>query len=627
MHLVLLSITGGILFAFGWLVAVHLLRLRDGISCLGMTMLCGPMTYLIMLNSLLYLIPIRAAAHLSLLLLVVTSIFVFLSTTEEVHSLEWPPRMLVISMVIAIFLTTLMQLRLGPSDALSWTQMPMVSTIAEGNFPVVQPHNPWHMARYHYGAELLAAAATVVTGASINLAYAVQSFFAVAGFLFTAMGLAYRMTRNWYAAFWASFLAFFGTGLLWLHGSSLVSDLYSTLVLGHDIHGPFRRLFQMRWSPVTNSLFVIFQHRSSMIGFPALFGLLYVLHGIFHEQLHDRAPWAVLSIVFAAALALSMEIGLLVLCVAIVPWVLCLACNAHQDARRVALFSAMIVPLSLAISMIQGGMLTRWGPGSSVGSVSLAFNTTLVPWNSAVVPLWSWFFIRDFGFPLILLPVLIWYAWYQRRQTPYIGLLLFIGMVYFSVPIFTHFSPRSHETLRFFWGATSMFSFLIGISAWQWAHQSLVRKKVFMMYALFCSTSLSSLVALMLLLPFPTARFERRSFLPPMPPVSDAELRAYSWIRDQTDIHDYFYSFTGDSFDQTAFIVHSGRFSVGPRYGDSFEAQRASALDEFENTCNPGTFRAIGIAYLAIMKLNDLHGFNRTAMYRSGILCIEKLRH
>ncbi len=603
-----------LLLAWGLLVAVHILRIRDVAGIIGMTAILGPAVFMILANALGYLLPIRSAFRVTVVLLLLTMVGILSSVLTRQHrsipEIRYPPRGLMWLFVALALIAGITFMRILPSDALSWTQFPLASTIAEGNFPVMQPTNPWHRAHYHYGPELLVAAFHSLTSAPLEAGYALQPFLGIVGLLAFTAALAYGISSSWRVAAWAAVLAVAGTGFAWLNVTDLFRDLTNHFLFSQEVHGPFRAIWSMYKSPVTNALLVIFMHRSSAMGFPLLYGLLYGLDQSFRtKDALLRAWWILVNIVLSLALALTMETGVVVAAIAL-PAYLALLYRLKQISRitpyswrQAALMGAAVILPSLAGASVQGGMLTRLGSGTPLGSFSLNSTGSIYPMSGGPIALWSWEFLGYFGLPLLLLPLALWYLW-RGRAPPLFALLAIVGFLYFTIPLVVQIHPFPWNMTRLFWGATSFFSLLVGI--YLSANLLESQRQLLRLAGLLSIASMlaSSVVFLGMSLFFPTHHFETAPLFARLPVMSNADQQMVAWVRTHTSLHDdlFFTTATGngdDRFEQGLFMARTGRFSVGHMIGDTLPPDHPAAM-AVEHRCDPEGFHTLQIRYLAV---------------------------
>lgn len=616
MTIPILILYAAILFGFGYIVSVRLLKENNSLAVAGFTAILGLAAYMVLANALAYLLPIKTAFIAGLVVMAGAALILQLRASKPSTWIT-PPRAVVIILSCLALLIGFTQARIFPSDFLSWSHGPLVSTMAEGNFPPHGPFAPWGRLRYHYGPEVLAASLVSLAKISPLDAYGPQPLFSAFGLVFLVGALVYGWTKSWRTATFASVLAMAGGGWIWFNVTYLVSDLFHHFILGEKIIGPFRALSFMGVSPIANPIAIWFVHRSSALGFAFLYGLLYCTVQAVPPS-RQRIAWILTGTVFGAALGLTMETGLLVFGVASVAFLgyLLLARLTDRAPLRswtnTAIILVVILGITSIITLVQGGMLSPVGGGASAGSLRPHLTTYFDPWGARRIFIWEWMFIRDFGLPLLLMPLTAWFCYKKRDTQPWYGLVFFIGFTYICVPILTQFAPRHYETLRLFWGATSFSSLLIGIMLCEWMIEKHGGWKRLVGWLAVLSMLGSASVWLLLTAVFPDHQVKRSPLfvtmeqLPPLPPGS-REL--FEWTKANTAPKDYFY--VRPNYEQIIFTTVTGRTAIAPLYGDDFPPSKLSLVLDFEGNCTPATLRELGAMYLVVMHEERVDWFSR----------------
>ncbi len=605
--------------AAGYLFAVRVLKVRTQAAAVGFGALLGPAFVMESTNALGFLLPHRAAFATPIALLAFGSLLMLRLPKRET-ALVKTPKFVLLALLVTATLVGFTQARVVPSDFLSWGRSPLVATMAEGNLPPMEVTGPWSRLRYHYGPEILVASLQSVTGVDMLTGYNPQPFMGAIAVVFFVAALLFGITGSWTAAGWGSVLAIGGTGLIWINVVPLVIDLYRAFVLHVPIDGPFRELAHMTWSPITNPISILFNHRSSAIGYALLYGLLYCFTEACVKR-RERTLWILSSILLCGALSLTMEIGTLAFGTGMVGFllVLLIARNTRLPFRDALTTALWILVPSAVITVVQGGILSLLGGGHSAGFLMPQLTTYFEPWGARRIYVGEWLFFRDFGLPLFLLPIFGWYCVRSIRRAPELTLLLGIGLTFFLVPLLTKFSPRPHEAIRLFWGATSFFSLLIGVmfsetlfvSTKKWIRWGAVAVLVSMLlpaatYFAMCSV-------------FPTRHFEILPLFAKMIP-SDSE-KLVPWVKANTTLKDYFHVRPG--FDQVTFTTNTGRFAIGPLYGDGFPPEKLKFIADIERSCSPAAFRELEITYLVVINAERAAWFSRTCNPKSWKLVFD----
>lgn len=603
-----------VLMVYGYGVATRFLHLHRLLEIVGVTTIFGTASYLVVANALSYLAPVSVSFPLALLLLFSLGAGLILATPRRallVHS-EMPPCSVLVVVLGLTALGGFANARILGSDPWGWTHFPLAATIAEGNFPVVEPIEPWLRIGYHYGPAFLAAAFSSVTGLSLNTGYALQPLLSIAAILLFAGSIAWRITRSWRSVLVGSASALLGSGLGWLKGEALLRDLYQHFALGQHLAGPFRGLVPIFDHAYGSPLIYATSHRPIALGHAFLYALLFCL-----LQGHQPMPrsqtmrWGVVSVVLALALALTLEQAFVVLIGAAVLYCGILYVIERSDMvgdqawRRGASFTICVLFTSLLIAIVQGGILSS--PARDVGysSFRIGFDGLLHLKSMESVWLWEWPVLRDYGFPFLSLLVSLAYFWRRRLCLPTL-LLCTIALLHFVLPLFVDFLPRITEMNRLFYTAISLSSFLLGVLLSETLLHHPSRYLRLLGLGLTAALLLSGAVYLPLRTVFPTFRVERSPLFARMPEVSPERKALYDWVRHHTSINDYFYIRTindelDPQLDRILFMTHAARYTIGPlMWRFSFTDEQLSLLESIEQQCDHSHFRELSIRYLIV---------------------------
>lgn len=633
MSLLVGSVTGvgffSILCVFGFLVSTRFLRMRSLPAILGGTAIFGPALYLVLINALGYALPIQWAFLSGMFLLAAASIFLSVRIYRDGKFFigdapESPSHSTLFLLILAGLLGGLATARFLTSDPWVWSYLPLASTIKAGNFPVLEPANPWSLAGYHYGPQLFAAAFSSLTGNSVAAGFNVQPFFGAIGGLCFCAALVRAVTGSWRGSLLGSILAFAGAGCVWLYGFFLLGDLFDAYVLGEAIVVPFKWLAPTFSNTVNPSLFVLFGSRTYTFGFPLLFGMLYCVHHAFHLSAgRETGRWILACIVLSLALALTAETILVLMLPAALVYVAVLRWGMKQSdndagmpiTRIAAIACAIFIP-SIVIALVQGGILTTSLLGNTHTTDSMFLHVDgkiRITSPGETLALWEPRFWMVTGWPMILLPLVVWYWWRRRLQFPFI---LFVGILmlgHLTIPFFVRFLREENQFLRLLHIGFSLSGFLIGVLLAQTWLISRSRMRRVLGALIVGSMLLSSAIYLVTRLALPNMRYEPDApFFAPMPSITVQQEQLYEWVRTHTTLDDYFYIRTVKGHpnylpemvalqpDRIRFMAYTGRFSVGFLMWGSYEPGVMEAGEAIEERCDPEAFRTLRVRYLVI---------------------------
>ncbi len=563
-----------------------------GMACVG-----GMATFMVLANALGYVFPIDVAFWITAIVHIVAGIAGFwLLLRREREVMDRPTIVLGIAAAVCAFAV----IRTLGSDPWFWAQYPLAATIAEGNLgPVREVGYPDHVAAYHYGPQLLAGAWFALAELPLEFGFALQAILGVFGCLFFAAELA-RMSgmRSWRSIVLAV-LALAGGGVLWLHGGLVVSD-----ILRDDV-SPFRSIVFLFRSNVTNALLPMFEQRTTALGYPLLFGLALAFAASLRESKSRFAVFCMTGAVLGAALALTMETGLLLFGLAAGLWgvLLHLRRATRRDGIHVLLACVCMLLPALFIALVQGGVLSHLGAENDAGALSVdpSFGVPIGR-DGTRLALWSPTVLIAFGLPILLLP---WTAWVARKETGSpLQLVAILTIVHLLFPFVVSFDERPSEMVRLLYGATSFGAFLAG---WRF-----LMKPQRWAYLGIGAMVLSSIVYVSVRLTLPRLRAEIPPLIERLPASTVAEHELYAWIREHTTIADRFYVRSqelGPEFleedlqDIILFMTRTGRFAVADYHVDTFPEEKIPLLRSIEERCDGDAFRSLGIRYLVV--LND----------------------
>lgn len=617
MSILLAFIVISILLACGFLTAVAVLGERDFFAVTGMTFVFGFTTMFLLANGLAFALPIRSAFVTAMLLIAALDAGLAIRLVRS--SFQWSQivtnRSASIVLFAVILLTGIVHLRFVGSDPWSWQHFPLAATIVEGNFPVMSPIDPLRSLRYHYAPAFFAAGFRLLTGLPLSFGFGLQPLIGGAGILCFVAAAVRGMRGSLRVSLIAAVSALAGSGLLWLKGPELLVIL-SALTLQIPVREGFSVLWNLVSSPLTVSPFLFLGHRSTAMGFPLLFGLLWSLGDyLTSSEIHRRRMQMLIGFVFALGLTLTMELAFVTVSTAAV--LAAAVFLMHRSTRttgvRMIVFGVVTLVPALIIGLFHGGVLSGLfdaGTGHSFvfhPSFRITYDTygmTAVPWDLA--------FLRDFGVPLFLFPFAAAVAWKRRRDQPLWIILCLLGIIHFLLPFFVEYRLILGEMRRSFYVSTSIFSLLAGVCIAEFFLASRSRTKHIVGIGLLSSMLLSAILYAVLRLVIPTGRLEAAPLLAGLPPVTAEQQSLYAWVREQTDPDDFFYvrnltvhfegldTQTVQMRDRILFTTYTGRFTVGPIIYWEYDAAWLKDVILAEETCGADVMRRLGVRYLLV---------------------------
>lgn len=587
--------------SFGFLVPFVMFRLRDVLSLTAMAVLLGTAFLLVMANALSFVTPTGAAFATVIGVMAVVDIVLLIRWSKQGHVITFDASEKLACTVLGAFgiVSALACARFVGSDPWSWQHFPLASTIIAGNFPVMSPIDPLHPLYYHYAPAFLAAGFRFLTGLSLSVGFALQPAFGAFGILFAVAAFVRRSHASFRTAVACGLLALAGTGLTWLR------------VL--DWHG-YATFWEMVSSPITTSPLIFLGHRSTALGFPLLFGLVWCISCALDGYMHERRFAALAGFFFALALALSMEMALATLsaAAAMTAFLLLLSPTTRANGVRLTAFGLSALVPALMLSFVQGGVLSGLTSGGHTFAFHPSFVITIDTFGSTVVP-WSVQFLRDFGLPLLLFPLAFIGAVRRFRTQPLWMMLCILGLIHFLLPFTFEYHLIKGEMRRAFYVSTSVFSLLAGLTVSDLFLVSKKRSYTTIGFALIAVMLLPSCLYLALRIVIPTGRLESAPLFAGMPTITESQKKLYEWVEAHTTQKDFFYvrnltvNFEDLSEeemqmrDRILFTTYTGRFTVGPIIFWDYDKDWLNDVLTAERTCATDVMRKLGVGYILVL--------------------------
>ncbi len=606
---ILLAILCILIVGLAGFFTARLLKSNDVFAILGMTFVFGASVFLLVSNALAYALPIKQAFASTILLLAAFD-FLAVSRTSLIVKLTKPEKKAMWFLLGLTGIVGLAYARYAGSDPWSWQHFPLASTIVAGNFPVMTPINPTQVLAYHYAPAFTAAGFTLLTGLPLTFGFALQPLVGVAGILFFVTSFVRSMTGSLRTAILSSVLALGGAGLMWLKSNELLA-LFQTFVLSQPQDHALRGIGNLAASPLTTSPLIFLGHRSTAMGFPLLYGLVWSLESYLRDR---RIPLLVLGFIFALALTLTMELAFVTLTTALLvtAFFYWLSPKTHEMWRSLFLFGLFALVPALLLSSVQGGVLSGIGQSSSPSfGIHLSLRIIYDTFGSTITP-WDIQFLRDFGLPLLLFPLALIFAWKKRKDQPVWLLLCVLALIHLALPFVVEYKLILGEMRRAFYVSTSVFALLAGVFICTRLLSSKRRAFKIVGSGLIVAMLISSSIALVLRLVVPTGRLEKTSVFASLPPITESQMKLYEWVKTNTSLDDYFYvrNLTVDfeqlsdegmqMRDRVLFTTYTGRFTVGPIIYWDYPAEWLALVDRAEKTCDVEVMRALHITYLLV---------------------------
>lgn len=613
---------------FGGVISAYLIHERRFFMLAALAPILGINGYVFLVNLVSYLIPVRVSFWLVLVAMLAVSLAVYARFRHRRKDFKAGPdlsskqlRVLFSAALLIALISGIVALRTLMPDDLFPGHLPLVSTISEGNFPVMDPSEPDYPMAYHYGPDLLAAALQNVTGIPGWLGYDIQTIIFSGATLLAAFALAFYLTASFRASLIAALLLLYGGGLTWLNIFGGIAPLWQKFILGEEVTAPWKFLASSVIPNFDSSVVTSLNH-TAVMGFPVMLLAVYFYFLALDAHGRRKMSLAALSGLLFGYLALILETSVVIILIALatvlltalVAW----ACGSRQEAgRHILIPTAITIGIGTLLAVTQGGFLSTLGTSGEGQSFMLAKNfLTSDITDKGILPFRPKFF-QEFGVPLLLfIPVIIFY-----RRNKRILFLALAAAGAFAAPLAIHYVPSPQNMERLFGLSTPLFSFIAGLFLWEARPHisAYVRSKstkyfIFAAVAMMMGTSLTFQAVHMVTPVGYIGKLNRPFFdIPPAPSAPDQ--RAYDWIAANTAIEDRFFPYSQD------FMRDTGRFTPGD---GPFEWGRhvAPAYREALNSCSPSSFKKLGIAYVFISPDFPVEHFESDCLSKLGAVPI-----
>lgn len=559
-----LSIFLIILFIFGWFFVRYFLKENRIFVIIPLSILLGLSAYIFLLNVISYFVPVQFSFWLVLgILIFITLFFLIIYRKENKEGLIlgissrwfWIIAFVFLSISISNLIVGLRSLE---NDTLVYVHIPTAATIAEGNFPIKDAHNPSDLFNYHYAAELFSAAIYRITGLPIDFAYDVQIGLGAGLIFLISFILAYSLLKKSLPAFLTGLFALFGSGLNFLNVFRGFPVLYNKFILGKDIEAPFKFVNHVIYGESVNSAAVWIQNHSTAIGLPVILGVIYFYFRAIQSKNRYWLRFTLVAGLLFGYSALSIETFFSLMAVILIAYPLRLLFFSHQKTKikRTFAVSFLILGIGLLIAFYQGGVLTyskgAIGSGQNfiLGLKSIETVLGAKPFYSFSFSFLVWFFLREFGLPLLLfVPALIYFK-KDKRIFAFLGLSAIIP---FILPFIVTYVNSPGSTEYFFIASIVFLSLISGLYLGSLILKAkLQKRKTFTAFLSVISfiIILNGLIyqIMFMFYPFGNLSREPHPFLAKLPEASELEKKTNLWIKGQTTIQDIFFLTREENF-------------------------------------------------------------------------------
>lgn len=625
----------GVLFIFGWQAARFLLREKRIEALIPLSAVSGISIYLLLLNASSYFINIKINFYLILAVFAVLSYFLYRFNRKKEKiwwtiSSKWRRILLGTCFLIMVF-AGIDGIRALSSDQMFFNHLPEAATIANGNFPVKATFAPNFPSQYHYASNLFLAAITKFTGLPIWFSQDLHvSIFIGIAFLLGFLIINDFFVKSDFRAYLASLVMILGGNFGFLYAVNGFFSLYKKYILNQEVLAPFKFMNDIIFGQGMQGGLLIYHFQAGwrVSGLALVLAIVY----LYFKALGSQNHWLKISVlagILFAFLALVAEIffGVLAIVLLMYSAAFTVLKKDWQKGKLRLKASLLILLLGISIASLQGGIFTQairqifFGlslPLDHSLSITLEYilRGLMFTEENVFVPFFSLTFLLGWGWFIVFMIPVAAYALIRHFQSGLFFILLIL--ISFFLPLVLTAGPSQGEFMRInfmsvlFWNLT--FGLFLGWlllllkSKWQ---------KPFVVILIFC-VIFQGIFYLAIFTAFPALQLGRPLIAEQVPKPNPAELEAFSWIKKNTAIEDYFLTFDKkpSAFHQNSrFVIHTGRFAPNFLYG----AEAQTRLNQYRNLealkpskvqyqkileeCSPDALKALKYRYLYVNEL------------------------
>lgn len=581
-----------VLFFCGWQVSRFVFKEKKIEVLLPLSFVIGVSIYLFLLNLSSYFIPITTNFYLVLGFLLLVSLFLFiLRRSRKIERLEWGINKRGVVLVFAttliiMILIGLVSARILGGDELSQYHLPSAASIAGGNFPVKELNMPENYQAYHYAPNLLFAAIFKITNLPIWFASDLTTFLFSGVIFLLCFLLARLIIKHNIKAFLVALVAVLAGGFRFIYIIPGLKTLFQHFVLQENIAHPFKFLaFVWDARPLlTNSLPNLLLDIWAPLGWALFLTLIFICLNYLPRTDISRYSKVILMVICLSILALTIETSFVIICLVLLvyPFILFFKQKNKSRLKYLIICSLLVLIMTAILVLIQGGTITvilrnilEKKPSLGQPMIPSFFNH---PWaflsNGQLLPFYSKDFLMNFGLVyLLIIPASIFILRHYFKKGLFLILISFSSFV---IPFLISFNLFWQDTVnRLFYSVNFIWALMVAI--FLLAIRDCFKKSKFIKnYLIFFLLIIICLDGFVFLLSrpfyaqlFPTIHED--SFLARLKKPSPIEVKAYSWVRRNTTIKDYFLTF--DNIDEVG-----NKFPIAQTYRFVFYTQRLAPI-------------------------------------------------
>ncbi|MBU2472876.1 MAG: hypothetical protein ABII95_02565 [Patescibacteria group bacterium] len=586
-----------ILFFFGWQLTRLLLKENRREFLIPLSLSFGIFFYIFILNITSYLIDVRINFYLVLIFLLIVGLgikFLKKSNKKTVWSFEKKWRLtLLITFSLIIILSGFSAAREIDGDEVAFTQLPLSSTISQGNFPVKAPFLPDQTIKYHYASELWRASMYKISDIKLWFIHDIQIAIAYGLFFALSFIFVFYLTKKKLFSYLTALVALLGGGLNSFFGFKGIANLLSGngnfAFIADMMHGQIHITASAAQSMILSW---------ATVAFPVVILILY-LYVNFWDNKKEWIKFSILISILLTILALSAETFFVIMLFSFLIFSI-----FNKEWKSFLLINILTWP----IVMLQGGLFTEMFKKQRE-IVSYDFFISISPFFidfGQKVSIFSYHFILNWGLLILIIPALIYI---YKKKNKYLLLIGLISLVAYVIPFVIHIKEWSWEIRRVLFLVPPLWGILVSLfllNIYQAICDKMNRKLVLTIFViLFVFICFDSLI-------FLTAHAVKPYYRPdgnesfwgqPVEP-SYLESEIYLWVKENTTLEDIFFTFDNkiSYFPNRNFVLQTGRFA--PTFQifreQNLNIPETMIFQKIKKDCDNQSFKILNYHYLYV---------------------------
>lgn len=458
------------IFSSGFITLNKILKIKSNILLISLCIPLGISLYICTTHIISFLTGPKTGCIIGLLILFLLSILTQILSNKESIEKELKKNklfFLVITSVIISILTYCAMFRFGFFDKAF--HIPLTLTMFHNDvYPPRDFFRPQYLLLYHFGGDLLAGSLHQISRIDISTCFEIISSILAGTTFLCFFSLAWILTKNFRVSLIAGFCTYFGGGFLWL--DTIIRYLSGNLpqigaewgftqtFINLGVHGS-----------IINPPSILAISCTSSLGNPILITSLILLWEMVSKK-RNEISYIILINISLFSLFLSAEWLYATFFVGIVP--LLISIVLKKDFKSIKVCSILVFSSIFLVKTIGNALLledfTQTLGRTNIFDLGIKENLfSINTWgrlNSALnvyssVSCFSWDFISEFGFSLLLIPIAIVYLIKSKNLFSFI--LFSCALFTMPAPTIIDFKANATDLNRLFCFGNSMLILLI----------------------------------------------------------------------------------------------------------------------------------------------------------------------